>query len=127
MLVSTTPIIATVAMIAMVLLMITVSLIARHKVNKGDNRMGSSGSRIVLGELGSYERCKEHEQEEFARRVDLRNKTFDLYEQVRRNAESEDTEPAKAERSMESEVMKAESLAGHDSDKTSANPSVSKT
>ena len=115
---SITSIVAVVVMIGMVLIFLTFSIISNHKSNRSGGRGKTSGARIILGETLSYEHRKSMEQEEFARRVMLRNKTFDLYEQVRRNAES-----AIVAKSADS----VEAVKSADSVETSAGPDIDKT
>ena len=121
------PIIMVIVLIGLMLIMLTFSLMSQHRVNKGIARNKIAGTRIVLGETLSYEHRKVLEQEEFARRLMLRNKTFELYEQVRRNAESAKADKAAGSVQVVKSAESVETSTGPHIDRTLGNLSANTT
>lgn len=81
-------------LIAIIVFVIVGNFFLLFKRHKGDRKPSkkpalseSAASRIRDREI---QRRIDREQEDAARRVDLRNKTFELYEQVRKNAANKD-------------------------------------
>ena len=76
---------------AFLILMIVYILYSKGKKNRKAQEKSKADYKNTLMRHEHLKRRLENEQDEAARRVELRNKTLEMYEQVRLQAESKDT------------------------------------
>ena len=76
-------------------ILVVVNFYMLFKRNRKSRNIGKEASKEREESVKRYDnlvRKLSHEQEEAARRVELQNKTFDMYDQVRRHAAETETE-----------------------------------
>ena len=91
--VMTAPVGYIIAIVVLVLAINAFAVYARYKSTR-KTKSWAYDKPITLGENFSARLMQEREQEDFKNRMELRNRTFELYEQVRRKAaEAEQDKP----------------------------------
>jgi low temperature requirement protein LtrA len=80
------PVVGSIIAIIVFVLLMNLYMVYFRNMNRRKSKKSSHIPTTYIGHFDDYKLSYEHEQADYARRVALQNRTFELFEQVRRDA-----------------------------------------